>query len=288
MLTPQVCIQPSPSHHEKDPVFLALIAALTPLSPLTARGELITVKGIEFVEEGNWSTAIGWFDASKSWSGDGLLGWAATSSNLIAWWQSQNPDYQKEGDPWGVDAVWDIYKNTFINDGGIISKGVECWFDGTGTGSTSAELQYKTGAVSSGGYYRDHLYGGVVEKNVTPANITTLRRASYNQATTLASALVDYMRNGYAVGLNFISGKQGHAETLWGIEYDTDTQLITRLYISDSDDSLKPGIRILDMSVKQNEGYQTFCQSGTTWEIESFVLLSSTISNDKATHLYLQ
>lgn len=184
---------------------LSLIAALTPLSPLTARGELITVKGIEFVEEGNRSTATGWFDASKSWSGDGLLCWAATSSNLIAWWQSQNSDYQKEGDPWGVDAVWDIYKNTFINDGGIISKGVEWWFDGTGTGSTSAELQYKTGAVSSGGYYRDHLYGGVVEKNVTPANITTLRSASYNQATTLASTLVDYMRNGYAVGLNFIS-----------------------------------------------------------------------------------
>lgn len=230
-MVPQVlpANQPTePTYDEKDPVFLALIAALTPLSPLTARGELITVKGIEFVEEGNWSTATGWFDASKSWSGDGLLCWAATSSNLIAWWQSQNPDYQKEGDPWGVDAVWDIYKNTFINDGGIISKGVEWWFDGTGTGSTSAELQYKTGAVSSGGYYRDHLYGGVVEKNVTPANITTLRSASYNQATTLASTLVDYMRNGYAVGLNFISGKQGHAETLWGIEYDTDTQLIER------------------------------------------------------------
>ena len=91
-MVPQVlpANQPTePTYDEKDPVFLALIAALTPLSPLTARGELITVKGIEFVEEGNWSTATGWFDASKSWSGDGLLCWAATSSNLIAWWQSE-------------------------------------------------------------------------------------------------------------------------------------------------------------------------------------------------------
>ncbi len=261
---------------------LALIAALVPLSPLTAEGELITVKGIEFQKEGDWSTATGWYDACKAWSGDGLLCWAATSSNMIAWWQAQNPDYKEEGDPWGMDAVWDIYKNTFINEGGIISKGVEWWFDGTGTGTSDSELQYKEGHVSNGAYYKEHLHGGVVEKNVTPPNITTLYSSTCEHATTLANTLVDYMRNGYAVGLNFNSGKNGHAETLWGIEYDTSSQLITRLYITDSDDDQKPGIRILDMSVKQHDGYQTFCQTGTNWEIESFVLLSSSMTNDIA------
>ncbi len=268
---------------KKTLTILALVAALMPMMPLTANGELITVNGVKFEQEGVWSTATGWFDANKSWSGDGLLCWAATSSNLIAWWQSQNPDYREEGDPWGVDEVWDVYKNSFVNDGGIISKGVQWWFDGTGIGTTDADLKYKDGHVSDGGYYAEHLYGGKVEV-ATPANITTLTSKEFNQATTLANTLVKYMRDGYAVGLNFISGKKGHAETLWGIEYNPDTQLITRLYISDSDDSLKPGIRALSMGVLQHDGYQAFYQNDSQeiWEIESFVLLSPTITNDVA------
>ena len=269
---------------KKTLTLLALTtAALMPMMPLTANGELITVNGVKFEQEGVWSTATGWFDANKSWSGDGLLCWAATSSNLIAWWQSQNPDYREEGDPWGVDEVWDVYKNSFVNDGGIISKGVQWWFDGTGIGTTDADLKYKDGHVSDGGYYAEHLYGGEVEV-ATPANITTLTSKEFNQATTLANTLVKYMRDGYAVGLNFISGKKGHAETLWGIEYNPDTQLITRLYISDSDDSLKPGIRALSMGVLQHDGYQAFYQNDSQeiWEIESFVLLSPTITNDVA------
>ena len=269
---------------KKTLTLLALTtAALMPMMPLTANGELITVNGVKFEQEGVWSTATGWFDANKSWSGDGLLCWAATSSNLIAWWQSQNPDYREEGDPWGVDEVWDVYKNSFVNDGGIISKGVQWWFDGTGIGTTDADLKYKDGHVSDGGYYAEHLYGGEVEV-ATPANITTLTSMEFNQATTLANTLVKYMRDGYAVGLNFISGKKGHAETLWGIEYNPDTQLITRLYISDSDDSLKPGIRALSMGVLQHDGYQAFYQNDSQeiWEIESFVLLSPTITNDVA------
>ncbi len=268
---------------KKTLTLLALTAALMPMIPLEANGELITVNGVKFEREGDWSTATGWFDACKSWDGDSQLCWAATSSNLIAWWQSQNPDYQEDGDPWGVDAVWNVYKNTFENDSGIISKGVKWWFDGTGTGSTSADLQYKDGHISNGGYYKEHLYGGVVEY-ATPANITTLYSESYNKASSLASTLVGYMRSGYAVGLNFISGQQGHAETLWGIEYDPETQLITRMYISDSDDSLKPGIRTLSIGVLDHGAYQTFYQNDAQkiWEVESFVLLSPTITNDIA------
>lgn len=88
---------------KKTLTLLALTAALMPMMPLEAEGKLITVNGVEFVEEGNWSTATGWFDANKLWkvADDSYMCWAATSSNLIAWWQSQNPTWQEEGEPWG-------------------------------------------------------------------------------------------------------------------------------------------------------------------------------------------
>ena len=269
---------------KKTLTLLALTtAALMPMMPLEAEGKLITVNGVEFVEEGNWSTATGWFDANKLWkqADDSYMCWAATSSNLIAWWQSQNPTWQEEGEPWGGDAVWNTYKTTFVNDSGIISKGVEWWFDGTGTGSTSAELQYRENHVSSGGYYKDHLYGGTVEMTATSNNIITLNCIAFNKATTLASTLVNYMEKGYAVGLNMVNGSQGHAVTLWGVEYNASQQTITKLYIADSDDN-NHGIRTLDVGVRSYEGYQTFCQDRTNWVVESFVLLSPTITNDVA------
>lgn len=95
---------------------LALIAALMPLSPLTAEGEtrIVTVKGVTIDAE-NIGNSTGFFDSEKDWDIDYLLCWAAASSNLVAWWQSQNPDYVPENTPDTHADIWDTYRYNFKN-----------------------------------------------------------------------------------------------------------------------------------------------------------------------------
>lgn len=102
---------------KKTLAILALAAALMPMVPLTAKSDVNHfVQGINFQEAGNWNTATGWFDANKEWDGvENLQYWAARCSNMIVWWQSQN-GYENVD----LKSIWNDYRSTFVNDGGII------------------------------------------------------------------------------------------------------------------------------------------------------------------------
>lgn len=47
----------------------------------------------------HWAVGVsesgGWYDADKTFNGDKDLCWAAAASNVIAWWQDQNPELAK-------------------------------------------------------------------------------------------------------------------------------------------------------------------------------------------------
>ncbi len=259
---------------------LALIAALVPLSPLTAEGtEQHIVQGITFQNPGEWGTATGWYDANKSWydKDDSLLCWAATCSNLITWWQVQNGNETVK-----LSDVWDEYRDTFVNGSGIIGTGLKWWFDGTGTGSADYELHLKPGVTNPGGHYKENLAGGTVETG--KQNILTLSTSTYSNATDLSKALTSYIDKGYAVGVNFISGQLGHAETIWGVECD-ENGLITTLYLADSDDTKNkpdiPAIRTEPVIVKELGGKQVLAlEYSQNWSVESVVVLTPTLSND--------
>lgn len=156
----------------------------------------------------------GWVDFNKDPvdSNDNSLCWAAAASNIIHWWQRQYeiPEYVPQG-----DKIWETFKTSFTNGGSNPYLGFLWWFDGTyySPGDDAAKL--KPGAYAA--YYPDEDCIGDL----------------MNEYDEQCAFILDSLSNGWAMtlGLSF-----GHEVTLWGIELDTSSNEITRLWVTDSDD----------------------------------------------------
>lgn len=169
----------------------------------------------------------GWYDANKDKEvSNNNMCWAAVSSNLINWWQSQydvsNASYRYI--PKG-DEVWAKYNNYVLdpNEVGDIRMGLEWWLSGNGWG-----------------YFKDNngwSYGGFYEKYVEDNDIyydELYVRFVEGNATQLTNYLRDTLRSESSrqgIGLNIV----GHGITLWGVEF-TDPQTIEAVWVTDSDD----------------------------------------------------
>lgn len=101
-------------------LLLAISAALSTVSAAQA-----WVDGV--------SQSTGWYDANKvspyTADGDNNLCWAASASNLIAWWQDK---YQvPAGVPNDINNIWATYKNAATEDiGGDTHAAVQWWLTG--------------------------------------------------------------------------------------------------------------------------------------------------------------
>lgn len=270
---------------KKTLTLLALTtAALMPMMPQAANGgEDHFVQGITFQEAGNWNTATGWFDANKAWDVDGLQCWAATCSNMIAWWQTQN-GYENVN----LTSIWNEYRSTFVNDGGIIYEGVIWWLDGSGAGSENWQNHLKAGVTDPGGaHYSEYLDKGKVQR-VGNDDIAIISSSVYG-AADFSKQLVDYIERGYCVGANFTKNSQGHAKTIWGVSCD-DNGLITALYMSDSDDHTRGTPDIAQIQIEPittryvNDTLRLVTTNSPAWSLESVVVLNSRLSND--THYF--
>lgn len=270
---------------KKTLTLLALTtAALMPMMPLTANGgEDHFVQGITFQEAGNWNTATGWFDANKAWDVDGLQCWAATCSNMIAWWQTQN-GYENVN----LTSIWNEYRSTFVNDGGIIYEGVIWWLDGSGAGSENWQNHLKAGVTDPGGaHYTEYLDKGQVQR--TGVDDIAIISSSVYDAAAFSKQLVAYIDRGYCVGANFTKNSQGHAKTIWGVSCD-DNGLITALYMSDSDDHARGTPDVAQIQIEPittryvNDTLRLAMANSPTWSLESVVVLNSRLSND--THYF--
>ena len=270
---------------KKTLTLLALTtAALMPMMPLTANGgEDHFVQGITFQEAGNWNTATGWFDANKAWDVDGLQCWAATCSNMIAWWQTQN-GYENVN----LTSIWNEYRSTFVNDGGIIYEGVIWWLDGTGAGSENWQNHLKAGVTDPGGaHYTEYLDKGLVQR--TGVDDIAIISSSVYDAAAFSKQLVAYIERGYCVGANFTKNSQGHAKTIWGVSCD-DNGLITALYMSDSDDHARGTPDVAQIQIEPittryvNDTLRLALANSPNWSLESVVVLNSRLSND--THYF--
>lgn len=276
---------------KKTLTLLALIAALMPMVPMNSNAESVTywVKGVWNEET---QTADGWLDANKRWRlySDGLQCWAATCSNLVTWWQQQNAEFIPDRAPTELADVWNTYRLTFDNEGGDIGQGLHWWLDGDyGKGLGEKELKGRIGDFvygeatlkrEDGGFYKGSLWQGIVEGRdlytISPVG-STLKEMS--------SSLVSAISQGYGVGLSWVtpssfttSGTMGHAVTVWGAVYDTESGLLTALYLTDSDDEKT---ELTKVGIQPNTSGTMFVKSGSTQSsIESFTVLNSRLSND--------
>ena len=207
-------------------------------------------------------------------NGDINMCWAASCSNIIQWWQDRyvaagnslpanavtgpgaNGTYQL--------ALMDMYHSLWDNSrGGSIAMGIEWYFNGrnieqyASPGSIAVPLD-----ENSGGYYKDiwesqilpntyHDYVHViVPGTIEFDNLISIDVNNYtvwgggsglsgiDRLKKFSDLVVEYMSRGMmslTISLNANGGLM-HATTLWGYEIDNATGLLTKVWLTDSDD----------------------------------------------------
>ena len=270
---------------KKTLTLLALTtAALMPMMPHAAKAETKTywVTGITLKDQNDYRTAEGWFDAEKERGtrDDNYLCWAAASSNLVAWWQEQQ-DYQIEA-PKDLPTIWDEYRDTFANVGGHAELGLHWWLDGTyGNARLRNPMQ-----DSGGGYYSKSLVTDLgYNPGVRDVDLKVFKLDELQNAKEFSRTLVSYISNGYGVELTwgFDGSSDGHSVTLWGVDYDDSKQVITNLYLSDSDHD-PTTLKQVPVLLSYFEGYETLAARNefnvVYYKAWSFTVLNSRLSND--------
>ena len=184
----------------------------------------------------------GWIDYDKDrgqapGNDDSLMCWAASSSNIITWWQNQQNGTMPDSIP--TASPWDVFR-TITTDSGSNPRFALGWYVNGSGGNTWTWDESNSTQYQSGGFLQS-VYC-TADNPVYIANRNTSASNTYAQAAALVGAL----DSGYAMTLEVgIAGTTGnvpssHAITLWGLDYETDKDgniSITGAYITDSDDS---------------------------------------------------
>ena len=242
----------------------------------------------------------GWYDVNKKAqgnNGDINMCWAATSSNIIQWWQDR---YKEAGGtlpagcPDGVGtkyydnygpyelAIMEVFHSQWNNEkGGHVEQAVPWYFEGVLNGGEYASAGSQAYPLTGGGYFssiwssiKPHMYCG----HGSNVGYTTCYNNYYlwgNGSGLLGEERLAYVTNlivdaidrgvaGLTISLAANLASVHHATTLWGYEIDRATGLLTRLWITDSDDmTTEPKQQLLnEYSVSIGEGASEIKLSG--------------------------
>lgn len=210
------------------------------------------------------SLESGWYDVNKvkdgTVNGDINMCWAATAANILQWWQDRYVEQGNElpeGCPDGKGetyelAIMEVFHTQWDNTyGGHAFHAVKWYFEGVnvceGWSRQAQPLQ-----PGSGGYfkheweqiepymYTGHDLGYTQDYNNyylwgsgSGLNATGRLKAF----TELVELFIDKGMTSMAIAQRENYGGVHHSVTLWGYEKDNETGLLTRIWITDSDDS---------------------------------------------------
>ena len=210
------------------------------------------------------SLESGWYDVNKvkdgTVNGDINMCWAATAANILQWWQDRYVEQGNElpeGCPDGKGetyelAIMEVFHTLWDNTyGGHAFHAVKWYFEGVnvceGWNRQAQPLQR-----GSGGYfkheweqiepymYTGHDLGYTQDYNNyylwgsgSGLNATGRLKAF----TELVELFIDKGMTSMAIAQRENYGGVHHSVTLWGYEKDNETGLLTRIWITDSDDS---------------------------------------------------
>ncbi|THF53467.1 hypothetical protein E6C50_04500 [Flavobacterium supellecticarium] len=194
--------------------------------------------GILFAE--GVSLDSGWYDLNKSFgqggfSNDSNMCWAAVTTNMIQWWQDRyiaDGNVLPVGAPNGFTpgrehanfrqlAIFDAFASHFSNVGGHEVSGVAWYFP-----------KYFPELFPNTDHFFDHTY----YDDKFPKNLKEFS---------------DFIINGFkergvlSIGTFMRTGQ--HTRSLWGCKYNTNTGIVEKLYLVDSND--KKAIMWLDVPV---------------------------------------
>lgn len=193
------------------------------------------------------SSTAGWYDYHKTGSNDGYMAdtamcWAASASNIIAWWQNLNRSAITSDIPQNKE-IFDTFRTIFTNGGGKAAYAYEWWVtgdwnapDSEGWASIDKGVTDDYPALANGGFLQN-----VYNTALNPISIVD----SSNNPYAYSEAVVNALHNGYALTLSTENSGVAHAYTLWGAEYDITKNgyELTAVWLTNSDDILnKPDI----------------------------------------------
>ena len=210
------------------------------------------------------SLESGWYDVNKvkdgTVNGDINMCWAATAANILQWWQDRYVEQGNtlpEGCPDGKGetyelAIMEVFHSQWDNTyGGHAFHAVKWYFEGVnvceGWNRQAQPLQR-----GSGGYFK-HVWEQIEPYMYTGHDLGYTQ--DYNNYylwgsgsglnatgrlkafTELVELFIDKGMTSMAIAQRENYGGVHHSVTLWGYEKDNETGLLTRVWITDSDDS---------------------------------------------------
>lgn len=195
---------------KKTSIIFALAFALGIMLPFSSA----KAKKVQYWAKGV-SVEGGWYNTFQFTNGC----WAAVSSNMIAWWQDRIKErYIYTGKCWDPEEInREFDTNSYFGDNGdYVFKALDWYLKET----------HPTIVYSRTDNYQNYL---PVDDYDNPIIFT--RGYINSKEDLLTNALLSYFTTG-----NYIAQirDNNHAWTLWGIEVDTETNTITRIWVTDS------------------------------------------------------
>ena len=212
------------------------------------------------------SLESGWYDVNKvadgTVNGDINMCWAATAANILQWWQDRyvgSGNALPDGCPTGKGttyelAIMEVFHSQWDNTyGGHAFHAVKWYFEGVNV----CEGWYRQAQPlekGSGGYFKHHwdqiephLYmehdlGYTQDYNnyyIWGSGSGLDATGRLKVFTELVELFIDKGMTSMAISQRENYGGTHHSVTLWGYEKDNATGLLSRIWITDSDDSAK-------------------------------------------------
>ena len=218
----------------------------------------------------------GWYDVNKksttsSAGADAMMCWAASSSNIIQWFQDR---YTADGNtlpagcPNGTSSkydyelqIMDVFRDNWDNlaRGNWTDGGVIWYFEGYDVYETNGQGSCAHPRLGTGGYFKSQWSNNFANMYKYDNGWYWYTHEPYTYATEInnynwrGSSVADplmkfseYIVEAFEHGISSMAVAMSsnfggaHAVTIWGYEIDNATGYVTKLYIADSDDGSTP------------------------------------------------
>lgn len=194
------------------------------------------------------------YDAKKLFNGqDDYLCWAFAASNAINYWQDtksasgvQIPYATPTGTPSSnySSDITQTFVDNWTNDGGEECEAFNWWFAGTSPADPDGGSVLKPNA-DGGAYWLGTPYAeGLISTKIS------FEGEASDQAL-LFDTINNAVNNEFALTCGIYCEDGAHAITLWGCEFDENTNEISGLWVSDSDNDFL-GNFLIDLTWDEN------------------------------------
>ena len=269
---------------------------------LTITAEEVTSTGKTIVFADGVTLTSGWYDVNKKGAGDNgdiNMCWAATSSNMIQWFQDRYKAAGKTLPAGAVDGpgvttytnygpyeleLMDVFLTQWDNSrGGHMEQAIPWYFEGVLNGGEYASPGSQAVPMTDGGFWKS-IWSDVKANMYCGYDSTVGYTTCYNNYyqwgngtdflgterlayfTDLVVTAFEHGMAGLTISLSANLSSVHHATTLWGYEIDNATGLLTRVWITDSDDIMtEPKTPLLnEYNVSVDDGNSNIKLEGNT------------------------